>query len=226
MQRPIAYVTTIAPVAGDCTALYSHVLRAGNGYGRWFGGKGLAGESTIVGGLAGRYASALFELAENAKQLDAVAGELRGLKQVIADSEDLRRLIRSPIYDRDQQGAAMAAILDKAGVGDLTRRFVLVVAQNRRLFALPQMIDGYLAELAHRRGEVTAVVTAARALTKEQESALTDKLRKVVGAKVQVDLQVDPELLGGLVVRVGSRMVDSSLRSKLEKLQYAMKGVA
>ncbi len=179
-----------------------------------------------MGGLAGRYAAALFDLAENAKQLDAVAGELRDLKQVIADSEDLRRLIRSPIYDRDQQGAAMAAILDKAGVGDLTRRFVLVVAQNRRLFALPQMIDGYLTELAQRRGEVTAVVTAARSLTKEQESALTDKLRKVVGAKVQVDLQVDPELLGGLVVRVGSRMVDSSLRSKLEKLQYAMKGVA
>ncbi len=179
-----------------------------------------------MGGLAGRYASALFELAENAKQLDAVAGELRGLRQVIADSEDLRRLIRSPIYDRDQQGAAMAAILDKAGVGDLTRRFVLVVAQNRRLFALPQMIDAYLAELAHRRGEVTAVVTAARLMTKEQQSALTDKLRKLVGAKVQVDLQIDPELLGGLVVRVGSRMVDSSLRSKLEKMQYAMKGVA
>jgi F-type H+-transporting ATPase subunit delta len=179
-----------------------------------------------VGGLAGRYASALFDLAENAKQLDAVAGELRGLRQVIADSEDLRRLIRSPIYDREQQGAAMAAILDKAGVGDLTRRFVLVVAQNRRLFALPQMIDAYLAELAHRRGEVTAVVTAARALTKEQQSALTERLRKVVGAKVQVDLKVDPALLGGLVVRVGSRMIDSSLRSKLEKLQYAMKGVA
>jgi F-type H+-transporting ATPase subunit delta len=179
-----------------------------------------------VGGLAGRYASALFDLAENAKQLDAVAGELRGLRQVIADSEDLRRLIRSPIYDREQQGAAMAAILDKAGVGDLTRRFVLVVARNRRLFALPQMIDAYLAELAHRRGEVTAVVTAARALTKEQQSALTERLRKVVGAKVQVDLKVDPALLGGLVVRVGSRMIDSSLRSKLEKLQYAMKGVA
>ena len=186
----------------------------------------MAGEETIVGGLAGRYASALFELAENAKQLDAVAGELRGLRQVIADSEDLRRVIGSPLYDRDQQGAAMAAILDKAGVGDLTRRFVMVVAQNRRLFALPQMIDAYLAELAHRRGEVTAVVTAARELTKEQEAVLTHKLRKVVGAKVQVDLQVDPELLGGLVVRVGSRMVDSSLRSKLDKLQYAMKGVA
>lgn len=179
-----------------------------------------------MGGLAGRYALALFELAENAKQLDAVAGELRGLRQAIVDSEDLRRLIRSPIYDREQQGAAMAAILDKAGVGDLTRRFVLVVAQNRRLFALPQMIDAYLAELAHRRGEVTAVVTAARALTKEQQSALNGKLRKVVGAKVQVDLKVDPALLGGLVVRVGSRMIDSSLRSKLEKLQYAMKGVA
>jgi F-type H+-transporting ATPase subunit delta len=162
----------------------------------------LAGENTSVSGLAGRYASALFELAEDAKQLDVVAGELRDLKQVIAGSEDFGRLIRSPLYDRDQQGKAMAAILDKAGVSDLTRRFVLVVTQNRRLFALPQMIDAYLA------------------------SALTETLKKVVGAKVQVDLEVDPELLGGLVVRVGSRMIDSSLRTKLEKLQYAMKGVA
>ena len=190
------------------------------------GDYGLAGENTSVSGLAGRYALALFELAESAKQLDAVATELRDLKQVIAGSEDLDRLIRSPLYDRDQQGKAMAAILDKAVVSDLTRRFVLVVTQNRRLFALLQIIDAYLAELARRRGEVTAVVTAARKLTTEQQSALTETLKKVVGAKVQVDLEVDPELLGGLVVRVGSRMIDSSLRTKLEKLQYAMKGVA
>jgi F-type H+-transporting ATPase subunit delta len=186
----------------------------------------VAGENTSVSGLAGRYALALFELAESAKQLDAVATELSDLKQVIAGSEDLGRLIRSPLYGRDQQGKAMAAILDKAEVSDLTRRFVLTVTQNRRLFALPQMIDAYLAELARRRGEVTAVVTAAHKLTKEQQTVLTKTLKQVVGAKVQVDLEVDPELLGGLVVRVGSRMIDSSLRTKLEKLQYAMKGVA
>ncbi len=185
----------------------------------------MAGESARESGLAGRYASALYELAEDAKQLDAAASELRDLKQVIADSEDLTRLIRSPLYGREQQGKAMAAILDKAGVNDLTRRFVLVVAHNRRLFALPQMIDAYLAELARRRGEVAARVTAAHDLTKTQQSALTDALKKVVGSKVQVELDVDPRLLGGLVVRVGSRMIDSSIRTKLEKLQFAMKGI-
>ena len=178
-----------------------------------------------MSGLAGRYAAALLELAEDKKQLDKVADELGELKQIIAESEDLMRLTQSPIYSRDDQAKAMAAILDKAGASDLTRRFVLTVAQNRRLFALTQMIDGYLAELSRRRGEVTAEVTAARALTPEQREALDKTLRDQVGAKVKVDLKIDPSLLGGLIVRVGSRMIDSSLRSKLEKLQFAMKGV-
>ena len=112
----------------------------------------MAVDNTSASGLAGRYAAALLELAEGKKELDKVASELADLKQTVAGSEDLTRLIRSPVYSRDEQSRAMAAILDKAGVGDLTRRFVLVVAQNRRLFALPQMIDAYLAELAHRRG--------------------------------------------------------------------------
>jgi len=178
-----------------------------------------------VSGLAGRYAAALLELAEDKKQLDEIATELGELKQLVAGSEDLMRLIQSPIYSRSDQTQAMAAILDKAGAGDLTRRFVLTVAQNRRLFALTQIIDGYLAELARRRGEVTAEVTAARALTPDQREALDKTLRSQVGAKVKVDLKVDPTLLGGLIVKVGSRMIDSSLRSKLEKLQFAMKGV-
>lgn len=185
----------------------------------------MAGETTSESGLAGRYASALFELADGAKQLDDVAGELRGLKDLIKESGDLTTLIRSPLYDRDQQGKAMAAVLDKAGVSDLTRRFVMVVAANRRLFALPAMIDAYLSELARRRGEVTAHVTAARTLSKEQQEALGEALKKVVGGKVDVDLKVDPALIGGLVVRVGSRMIDSSLRTKLDKLQFAMKGI-
>lgn len=178
-----------------------------------------------MSGLAGRYAAALLELADDKKQLDKVADELGELKQMIAGSDDLRRLTTSPIYSRDDQAKAMAAILDKAGASDLTRRFVLTVAQNRRLFALTQMIDGYLAELARRRGEVTAEVTAARALTPEQREALDKTLRDQVGAKVKVEIKVDSSLLGGLIVRVGSRMIDSSLRSKLEKLQFAMKGI-
>jgi F-type H+-transporting ATPase subunit delta len=184
----------------------------------------LAGDETIMSGLAGRYASALLELAEDQKQLDSVADELRGLKGIIVESEDLRRLIRSPLYGRDQQAKAMSAILDKAGVGELTRRFVLVVARNRRLFALTQMIDAYLAELARRRGEVTAQVVAARELSESQRNALVEALRRMVGGKVKVDLKVDAGLIGGLVVKVGSRMVDTSLRSKLQRLELAMKG--
>ncbi len=178
-----------------------------------------------MGSLAGRYAAALLELADNQKKLDEVAEDLRRLKQMFAESDDLVRLVRSPLYSREQQSAAMQAVLKQSDIGDLSRRFVMVVAQNRRLFALPQMIDGYLAELARRRGEMTAQVTAAHKLTAAQTKALTEQLKKVVGAKVDVDVTVDPSLIGGLVVKVGSRMIDSSLRTKLQKLQLAMKGV-
>ena len=178
-----------------------------------------------TGGLAGRYALALLELADQHKTLDDVAEDLRGLGALLDESEDLRRLIRSPLFSRDQQSQAIAAVLEKAGVDSLTRRFVLVVARNRRLFALPQIIRAYLSELARRRGEVTAEVTSARALDEEQQAALSEALRRVVGGKVQVDLKVDEGLIGGLIVRVGSRMIDSSLRSKLQRLQLAMKGV-
>ena len=185
----------------------------------------MAGEDTSLSGLAGRYAIALLDLADEQKQLDAVAGDLGGLKAVIAKSEDLRRLIRSPLFSRDQQAKAIAAVLDKGGIGALTRRFVLVVARNRRLFALPQMIDAYLAELARRRGEVTARVTSAVELSDGQRQALVESLKSEIGAKVQVEVTVDRSLIGGLIVRVGSRMIDSSLRSKLQRLQLSMKGV-
>ncbi len=184
----------------------------------------MAAEDIGLSGLPGRYALALLELADERKQLDPVAEDLRGLKATIAGSEDLRRLIRSPVFTRDQQSRAMTAILDQAGVGDLTRRFVLLVARNRRLFALDSMIGAYLAELARRRGEITAQVRSATALDDEQQRALVEILRNEVGAKVQVELEVDPSLIGGLIVRVGSRMIDNSIRSKLQRLQLAMKG--
>ncbi len=185
----------------------------------------MAGEESAVSGLAGRYAVALLDLADDKKELDSVAEDLRGLLQVIEESDDLRRLIRSPLFSREQQARAMGSVLERAGVKDLTRRFVLVVADNRRLFVLPQMMRVYLAELARRRGEVTAEVTSAGELTEPQSRALTDALRKAVGAKVQMDLKIDPSIIGGLIVKVGSRLVDSSLSTKLRKLQYAMKGV-
>ena len=184
----------------------------------------MASEGATSGGLAGRYATALFDLADERKELDQVAEELGALKSTIAESEDLRRFIRSPLHDRDEQTKVMSAILDKAGAGELAKRFVLVVAHNRRLFALPRMIDAFLAELARRRGEVTAQVVAAHELSDNQKDALLAALRQVVGGKVQMDLRVDRGLIGGLVVKVGSRMIDTSLRSKLERLELAMKG--
>lgn len=185
----------------------------------------MAGDNTSLSDLAGRYASALLDLADEKKALDQVSGDLQILRAMIAESADLGRLLKSPVITRDQQRKAMAAIMDKAGIGQLTRNFVLVVAQNHRLFALPAMIEAYLAELARRRGEIAAQVTSARSLTDAQRTALLEALRATVGAKVKLDLKVDPALIGGLIVKVGSRMVDSSLRSKLQRLQLAMKGV-
>jgi F-type H+-transporting ATPase subunit delta len=184
----------------------------------------LANESSGVSGLAERYARALFELADEAKALDAVAGDLRTLRRLLDASEDLRRLIASPRLPRGEQARALEAVLGEAGVGELTRRFVAVVARNRRLAALRAMIGGYLGELARRRGEVTAQVTAARELSPAQQEELTASLRRMVGAKVGIDVRVDPALIGGLVVRVGSKMVDSSVRSKLQRLQIALRG--
>jgi F-type H+-transporting ATPase subunit delta len=178
-----------------------------------------------VSGIAERYAQALLELADEQKQLDQVADDLRAIRAALAESEDLRELARSPLYSREQKTKAVEAVLTKLGSGELTRRFAMVVAQNRRLFALSGMIEGYLAELARRRGEVKAEVTAARPLSDTQNETLVAALRGAVGSKVQVDVTVDPSLIGGLVVKVGSRMIDDSLRTKLQRLQLAMKGV-
>ncbi len=185
----------------------------------------VASEATGVSGLAERYALALFELAEERKALDAVAEDLRGLRALTDESADLRRLIRSPVLSRAEQGKAIAAIAERAGVQPITRNFLGLLARNRRLFALPEMIRHFLARLAQRRGEVTAEVAAAQDLTPEQRQRLDEELRRAVGQKVAVDIRIDPSLLGGLVVRLGSRMVDASLKSKLNRLQLAMKGV-
>lgn len=185
----------------------------------------MTSEPVGANGLADRYAAALFELADEAKELDPVADDLKRLGAMIRDSSDLARLIRSPVIAREDQKRALAALMDKAGLGALTRKFVGLVAHNRRLFALPGMIAAYQAKLAERRGETTAEVVSAKALTAPQLDALADSLRKALGTKVAVDARVDAGLLGGLIVKVGSRMVDSSLRTKLQHLRLAMKGV-
>ena len=185
----------------------------------------MAAEATGVSGLASRYSTALYELAEDARALDTVASDLRALRSLLAESADLGRLIRSPLLSRGDQARALGAVLEAAGLSDLTRRFAALIARNRRLFALPAMIDAFLAELARRRGEVTARVTVAAPLDEAQREALDDQLRRALGSKVSVEVETDPALLGGMVVRVGSRMIDSSLRTKLDKLEIAMKGV-
>ena len=177
--------------------------------------------------VAGRYASALFELADNAKSLDQVAQDLATFRQMLSDSADLRRVIASPVIGRDLQTKAILAVLDAAGIKGLTRSFVGTVAANRRARELPGMVTEFLAELARRRGETTATVTSAVPLTPAQLQQLTDTLRKMLGdAKVSIDARVEPDILGGLLVKVGSRLFDSSIRSKLQRLQLAMKGVA
>ncbi len=178
-----------------------------------------------TGLIAERYASALYELADSAKALDQIAADLRSLKAMMAASTDLVRLIRSPVLGRADQSNAVTALAEKAGFHDLTRRFLGTVAANRRLFTLTAVIEGFLAELARRRGEATADVTSAVSLTPAQTAALEEALRSVVGSKVTVDLKVDRSLIGGLVVRVGSRMIDTSLATKLRRLRLAMKGV-
>ncbi|WP_404424448.1 F0F1 ATP synthase subunit delta [Thalassospira australica] len=183
-------------------------------------------QNTAATGLQGRYATALFELAQSADALDAVKSDLELLDQAIVESDDLRNVLRSPVISRDVQAKAMAALLDKLGVSDLTKKTVGVLCQKRRLFVLPDVISSYLSMLSAFKGEVTAQVTSASELKKEQIEAVTGALKEVVGATVKVDLNVDPAVLGGLVVKVGSRVFDASLRTKLQKLELAMKGVA
>lgn len=176
-----------------------------------------------VTGVAGRYATALYELADEQKALDDVAGDLKNIRQMLAESPDLVRLVRSPVFSAEEQGSALDAILTRAGISPTVKNFVGVVVRNRRLFALSDMISGYLAILAAHRGEVTAEVTSAQPLNESHTSSLAAALRNVTGRDVQMDVKVDPELLGGLVVKVGSRMIDSSLRTKLNSLKIAMK---
>lgn len=181
--------------------------------------------SEATGAIADRYSAALFALGEQHSVLDAVAADLKTLKAMMAESPDLRRLLRSPVISRKDQQKAVAALAAKAGFDGLTRKFLGLVAQHRRLFALDGVIEAYLNRLAAKRGEVTAQVASAVALTKTQVDAIGAALKTVVGSNVTLDLTVDPALLGGLVVKVGSRMVDGSLRTKLQHLQLAMKGV-
>jgi len=183
----------------------------------------LAAETTGVSALADRYATALFDIADERRALDEVATDLRQLRAMLAESVDLTRLVRSPVLSRIDQARAVAALAQRAELSTLVRDFLAVVARNRRLFAVPAMIEAFLTKLAERRGEVTAEVVAAQPLTEPQLDALRDHLLRTVGRRVTVDARVDKRLIGGMIVKVGSRMVDASVESKLRRLQLAMK---
>jgi F-type H+-transporting ATPase subunit delta len=189
-------------------------------------GFSLASETTGVTGLAERYAAALFDFADERRTLDDVASDLRQLRAMLQASGDFLRLIRSPILSRGQQAGAMGVVAERAELSPLVRDFLAIVARNRRLFAVPSIIEAFLAKLAARRGEVNAQVTVAQPLREAQLAALNEQLRRSIGSRVSVDVRVDPGLIGGMVVKVGSRMVDGSIKSKLQRLQLAMKSVA
>ncbi len=185
----------------------------------------MSDSSASTAGIAGRYAVALFEIAEESGALESVEGHLGLLQEAMGISEDLRALIASPIASREQQGAALAAICDKMEIGAPVSAVIGLMAAKRRLFVLPDMIGIFNQLLADKRGIVSAEVTSATPLTDAQRKSLEDTIKKSVGADIALDVTVDESLIGGLVVKVGSRMIDTSIRSKLASLQTAMKEV-
>jgi len=184
----------------------------------------VAGEDPLISGMAGRYAGALFELALENKTVDAVRSDLDRFDAMLNESPDLMRLVRSPVFGADEQLKALSAILDKAGIGGIAANFLRVVTTNRRLFAVRDMIRAFRALVARHRGEVTAQITVAEPLNDNNLGALKDALKNVTGGKdIDLDVKVDPAIIGGLIVKVGSRMIDSSLRTKLNAIKFAMK---
>ena len=183
-------------------------------------------DEPMMASMAGRYAAALFEIAKDEKQFAQVEKDVKTFQDMLDASEDLRRLVRSPVISAENQAAALAALLQKTEISNLTANFLKVIARNRRLFAVGDMLKSFRALLARERGEVSADVASAHPLSAEQMNALKDTLKAQMGKDVQINTRVDPNLLGGLVVKVGSRMIDSSLRTKLNNLKVAMKGTA
>ncbi len=186
----------------------------------------MAGEENIVSGVAGRYASALFSLARDANDTEGIASALASFDRMIAESPDLQRLVRSPVFSAAEQLKALDALLDKAGVTGIAANFIKLVAAKRRLFAIRDMIAQYGKLFDAFRGVTRAEVTSAAPLSQANVAALKESLRAVSGGR-QVDLtaRVDPSIIGGLVVKLGSRMVDGSLKTKLNAIRTRMKEV-
>jgi F-type H+-transporting ATPase subunit delta len=183
----------------------------------------VAAENPSVSGVSGRYATALFELARDERSVDAVKADLDKFAAMLAESDDLKRLVRSPVFAAEAQSKALAAVLDKAGISGVSANFLQVLTANRRLFAVSDVIGAFNALVAKFKGEASADVTVAEALSDKNLDALKVALKSVTGKDVTLNVKVDPSIIGGLVLKLGSRMVDSSLRTKLNSIKNAMK---
>jgi F-type H+-transporting ATPase subunit delta len=185
----------------------------------------VAKSSSPISGIADRYAGSLFELALQSNSVPKVEADLGRFEELLNGSDDLTRMIKSPVFSADEQYKAVVAIADKAKITGLVGNFLRVVARNRRLFAIPTIIKSFRSIAAEQRGEVTADVVSAHPLTAAQKSELTTALKGVAGKDVVISAAVDPSLLGGLVVKIGSRQIDTSLKTKLNSLKLALKEV-
>lgn len=185
----------------------------------------MSSSASLTSGVAGRYATALFEIAKDAGTLDKVETDLSALQAALAESVDLRAAIASPVFSRADLGAAVQAIAARMALGPEVTNTLRLMAHNRRLFVAPDLIAQVKALIADYRGEVTASVTSATPLSEAQLASLAQTLKTGAGKDVRLDVTIDPALIGGLVVRIGSRMIDTSIRSKLANLQNVMKEV-
>jgi F-type H+-transporting ATPase subunit delta len=185
----------------------------------------VAKSSSPISAVAERYAGSLYELSAEAQMVADVERDLASFASLLNSSADLGRLIRSPVFSAEEQSKAIAAVLDKVGITGLAANFLRVVAKNRRLFAVPAIITAFRRIATEARGETAAAVTSAHALTPDQENELKAALKGVAGKDVAIAVTVDPSLLGGLVVKMGSRQIDTSLKTKLASLKLALKEV-
>ncbi|MEN8656594.1 F0F1 ATP synthase subunit delta [Marivita sp.] len=181
--------------------------------------------ASISSGIADRYATAVFDLAKEGKELDKLEANLDDLSATLASSPELTDLIHSPVYSRDAQSNAITSVAAKMGLTKTMQNVLALMASKRRLFVLPQMINRLRDQIAEEKGEVTAEVVSAVKLTAAQSKELASTLKAKVGKDVKINATVDESLIGGLVVKVGSKMIDTSIRSKLNSLQNAMKEV-
>ena len=190
-----------------------------------FGRVFVSDTGSISSGISSRYAKAIFELAKEAKKVPDLEKDLDALGAALEESNDFRELITNPVYSREQLAAAVSAIGNKMKLTPMVANTLGLMAQNRRLFVLPKLVSTVKGMIADERGEVTAEVTAAKKLTKAQSDKLAKTLKATVGKDVVVNVSVDDSLIGGLIVKVGSKMIDSSIKSQLSNLKNAMKEV-